>query len=86
MNVSLTPELEQFVQGKVNTGLYYSASEVVREGLRLLQERDQLQQLRLQELRQEIQVGIDSGDSTPPLDMQDVKLKARQRKQQRFVQ
>jgi len=85
MNVSLTPELEQFVQGKVNTGLYYSASEVVREGLRLLQERDQLQQLRLQELRQEIQVGIDSGDSTP-LDMQDVKLKARQRKQQRFVQ
>jgi len=85
MNVSLTPELEQFVQGKVNTGLYYSASEVVREGLRLLQERDQLQQLRLQELRQEIQVGMDSGDSTP-LDMQDVKLKARQRKQQRFVQ
>jgi antitoxin ParD1/3/4 len=85
MNVSLTPELEQFIQGKVNTGLYYSASEVVREGLRLLQERDQLQQLRLQELRQEIQVGIDSGGSTP-LDMQDVKSKARQRKQQKFVQ
>ncbi|MFN7466950.1 MAG: type II toxin-antitoxin system ParD family antitoxin, partial [Pseudanabaena sp.] len=47
MNVSLTPELESFIQGKVSTGLYYSASEVVREGLRLLQERDQLQQLRL---------------------------------------
>ena len=85
MNVSLTPELENFVQGKVNTGLYYSASEVVREGLRLLQERDQLQQLRLQELRQDIQAGLDSGDATP-LDMQSVKTKARQRKQQKQVQ
>jgi antitoxin ParD1/3/4 len=71
MNVSLTPELESFIQGKVNTGLYYSASEVVREGLRLLQERDQLQQLRLQELRQDIQAGLDSGDATP-LDIQAV--------------
>jgi antitoxin ParD1/3/4 len=85
MNVSLTPELESFIQGKVNTGLYYSASEVVREGLRLLQERDQLQQLRLRELRQDIQVGLDSGDATP-LDIQAVKAKARQRKQQNQVQ
>lgn len=44
MNVSLTPELEQFVQEKVSSGLYYSASEVIREGLRLLKEREQLQQ------------------------------------------
>lgn len=36
MNVSLTPELEKFVQGKVESGLYHSASEVIREGLRLL--------------------------------------------------
>jgi antitoxin ParD1/3/4 len=64
--------------------LYYSASEVVREGLRLLQERDQLQQLRLQELRQDIQAGLDSGDATP-LDIQVVKAKARQRKQQKQV-
>ncbi len=74
MNVSLTPELEQFIQGKVDTGLYYSASEVVREGLRLLLERDQ--QLGLPKLRQDIQAGIDSGDATP-LDMQEVKFKAR---------
>jgi antitoxin ParD1/3/4 len=85
MNVSLTPELEQFIQKKVDTGLYYSASEVVREGLRLLQERDQLQQFRLQELRQEIQAGLNSGDATP-LDMQEVKAKARQRKQQKQAQ
>ena len=85
MNVSLTPELEQYVQEKVSSGLYYSASEVIREGLRLLREREQLQQIRLQELRQDIQAGLDSGESTP-LNMQAVKAKARQRRQQRQPQ
>ena len=42
MNISLSPELERFVHRKVATGLYASASEVVREALRLLQERDRL--------------------------------------------
>ena len=42
MNVSLTPELEQFVDGKVESGLYNNASEVVREGLRLLKENDEI--------------------------------------------
>jgi antitoxin ParD1/3/4 len=85
MNVSLTPELEQYVQEKVSSGLYYSASEVIREGLRLLKEREQLQQIRLQELRQDIQAGLDSGEVTP-LDMQEIKAKARQRRQQRQPQ
>lgn len=42
MNVSLTPELEKFVDGKVESGLYNNASEVVREGLRLLKEHDDI--------------------------------------------
>jgi antitoxin ParD1/3/4 len=42
MNVSLTPELEKFVNGKVEGGLYNNASEVVREGLRLLKEHDEI--------------------------------------------
>ena len=42
MNVSLTAELEQFVQGKVASGLYNNASEVIREGLRLLKEHDEV--------------------------------------------
>lgn len=42
MNVSLTPELERFVEGKVESGLYNNASEVVREGLRLLKEHDEI--------------------------------------------
>lgn len=40
MNVSLTPELEKFVAVKVESGRYTSASEVVREALRLLEEHD----------------------------------------------
>jgi antitoxin ParD1/3/4 len=42
LNVSLTPELEKFIQSRVATGRYQTASEVIREGLRLLQllERD----------------------------------------------
>ena len=85
MNVSLTSELEQYVQEKVSSGLYYSASEVIREGLRLLKEREQLQQLRLQELRQDIQAGLNSGEATP-LDMQAVEEEARQRRRQRQAQ
>jgi antitoxin ParD1/3/4 len=42
MNVSLTPELERFVGEKVESGLYNNASEVVREGLRLLKEQDEV--------------------------------------------
>lgn len=40
MNVSLTPELEALVNEKVGSGLYQTASEVVREALRLLKQRD----------------------------------------------
>ncbi len=57
MNVSLTPRLEKLVRKKVASGMYNSASEVVREALRLLQQHDRLRDLRLKELRKEIQVG-----------------------------
>ena len=57
MNVHLTPELETLVQNKVKTGRYNSASEVVREALRLFEERDHLRQLQIQELRKKINKG-----------------------------
>lgn len=57
MNVSLTPELERLVNEKVQSGLYNSASEVVREGLRLLQEQDILKEIRRNELRREVMMG-----------------------------
>ncbi len=62
MNVSLTQELEDLVNEKVKSGLYNSASEVVREGLRLLREQDELRNLRREELRREIKKGIASLD------------------------
>lgn len=46
MNVSLTPQLEAMIRHKVESGLYNSASEVVREALRLLEARDRLERLR----------------------------------------
>ena len=63
MNVSLTPELERLVQEKVESGLYCSASEVVREALRLLQEQDELRRLRREELKRQIMVGIEQLDT-----------------------
>jgi antitoxin ParD1/3/4 len=41
MNVSLTDELEAFIQGKVSTGLFQNASEVVRDALRKMKEKDE---------------------------------------------
>ena len=58
MNVSLTSELEKIVNLKVESGLYNSASEVVREGLRLLQQRDEMREMKLEALRKEIQIGV----------------------------
>jgi antitoxin ParD1/3/4 len=59
MNISLTPELEQMVGDKVKSGRYASASEVIREGLRLLEEQEQLKQQRLAEVRQTIDRGLE---------------------------
>jgi antitoxin ParD1/3/4 len=63
MNVSLTPELERLVQEKVESGLYNSASEVIREALRLLLEQDELRRLRREELKRQIMVGIEQLDN-----------------------
>ena len=71
MNVSLTPHLEALVRGKVESGLYNSSSEVIREALRLLDERDRVREMRLSDLRKAIQEGIDSGPSMPGEDIFD---------------
>jgi len=62
MNVSLTPELEKLIEEKVKSGLYNSASEVVRAGLRLVQQQDEMHQAKLAELRREVQIGINAAD------------------------
>lgn len=85
MNVSLTPKLEQYVKQKVAAGMYNSVSEVMREALRLLEERDALKEMKLEALQRDIQEGIDGldrGEGTP-LNMDDIKAKARAMKENR---
>jgi len=80
MNVSLTKELEALVEKKVKSGFYHTASEVVRDALRLLEERDRLYKHRLLALRKEIKKGLESGPATP-FDV--TNLKARVAKERR---
>ena len=63
MNVNLTPQLEELVRSKVASGLYTSASEVVREALRLMDEQDRLREAKLAQLRSDVRRGLDSGPS-----------------------
>jgi antitoxin ParD1/3/4 len=68
LNVSLTPELEKLIKEKVKSGRYLSSSEVVREGLRLLEERDRLRVEKLDALRRDVELGIEQaerGDVAP---------------------
>lgn len=76
MNISLTPELDRFVRNAVQGGRYLSSSEVVREALRLLQDRQRHEDLKLDALRTELQRGLDSGPAEP-LDMEKVRARAR---------
>jgi antitoxin ParD1/3/4 len=79
MDISLTSQLEKVVREKVASGLYHSASEVVGEALRLLDDHDRLQQIKLERLRNDIQEGLDSGESAP-LDIDEIKAEARKRR------
>ena len=68
MNISLTQELDRWISEKVKSGLYKSSSEVVRDGLRALQRQEEGRRAMIEDLRQELLVGIkqlDSGKSGP---------------------
>lgn len=58
MNVSLTPELERYINEKVEGGSYRSASEVVRESVRLMQRVEEDRATRLAALRHEVGLGL----------------------------
>ncbi len=69
MNVSLTPELDKFVAGKVESGLYTSASEVVREALRLLEEHDRVRAAQITAFNTELSTrlgSLDRGEHVAP--------------------
>jgi antitoxin ParD1/3/4 len=62
MNVNLGTVFDKFIAELVKSGMYQSQSEVVREGLRLLKEREEVRKLRLAELREEIAIGSAEAD------------------------
>jgi len=80
MNVNLTPQLEEMVRQKVESGLYGSASEVVREALRLMEQQDRMRAARLEQLRQDVRAGLDSGPAAS-WDPEQVKQQGRVRRQ-----
>ncbi|MEE9281281.1 MAG: type II toxin-antitoxin system ParD family antitoxin [Myxococcota bacterium] len=80
MNVSLTPDLEELVQKKVQSGRYASASEVVREALRLLAERDELREVELQALRTKVEQGLDEARRGELVDGEDAFREVRGRR------
>lgn len=58
MNITLGSEFERRISEKVDSGLYTSSSEVIRDGLRLLFEKDTKQTRQLEVLRQEVSRGF----------------------------
>lgn len=71
MNVSLTPELEEFIAAKVTSGRYNSSSEVVREALRLLEQQDAIRNAQIGAFSQQLEerlASLDRGESVMPDD------------------
>ena len=66
---SIGKHFEEFIAGLIESGRYSTASEVLREGLRLIEEREQRRKAKLEALRAEIQKGLDSGPAEEVGDM-----------------
>jgi len=84
MNVSLPSAMEKMVDERVRSGMYSSASEVVREALRLLKERDELRRQQLEQLRKDIAIGVAQADrgEVAPLNLEGMKRRLRKRLRQ----
>lgn len=63
LKINLTPQHEEMVRQKIDSGLYSSVSDVVREALRMMDEKDQLEAAKLDQLRRDVQEGLSSGPS-----------------------
>ncbi|MEH1875190.1 type II toxin-antitoxin system ParD family antitoxin [Nostoc sp.] len=81
MNISLTTELEEFIQSQVTSGKYTSNEEVILAGIRLLEERERIYNGRFEELQREIMIGVEQLDSGERLDGKEVIEQLRQKNQ-----
>ncbi|MBF9255625.1 type II toxin-antitoxin system ParD family antitoxin [Pontibacter sp. 172403-2] len=82
MNIHLTKHFEEYIAGKINSGTFNNASEVVRAGLRALELQEKLMKNRLEELRVEIDKGYVG--EPKPFDTAAIKQKGRALLARRF--
>lgn len=80
MNVSLPPELEARVRQRVESGMYGSASEVIREALRLFEAYEQVKTAKLDSLRQDIAQGLNDAANSRVKEVDFASLKQQGRK------
>jgi antitoxin ParD1/3/4 len=83
MNVNLGTVFDKFIAQQLKSGMYQSQSEVVREGLRLLKEREELKKLRLAELRKAIAIGSEQADHGEFVDGEETFAEIRRRSAER---
>ncbi|OYD98110.1 CopG family transcriptional regulator [Nostoc sp. 'Peltigera membranacea cyanobiont' 210A] len=81
MNISLTTELEQFIQSQVASGKYTSSEEVILAGIRLLEEWEHIDKGRFEELQREIMIGVEQLDRGERLEGTEVIEQLRQKNQ-----
>ncbi len=86
MNVSLTPELEQFIYNQLESGKYASADEVIRAGLGLLAAQEHIYKGRFEELQREIILGIEASERGEIVDGETVFHELQQKLQQHRAQ
>ena len=81
LNIYLSPDLEDWVKAKVQSGQYNSASEVIHHGLYLLQDQDTLYQIKLERLRKDIAISVEAAErgEVAPLDIEDIIARGKQR-------
>ena len=85
MDVHLNSELENFIRSKVTSGEYASPSEVVSDSLRLMRDQDEFRRIKLDNLRREIQVGIEAADQGRTRDAEAVMADLKQRLLERTI-
>jgi len=86
MHISLTPELEQFIDNQLESGKYASADEVILAGLRLLEEQERIYKGRFAELQREIRLGMEAAEQGEVIDGETVFRELQQKLQQRRAQ
>ncbi|MEA5617294.1 type II toxin-antitoxin system ParD family antitoxin [Cronbergia sp. UHCC 0137] len=86
MNLSLTPEIEQFIQSQVESGKYSSSEEVIMVAIKLLKAQENIYKGRFEELQREIMIGVAASDRGEIVDSETVFRLLQQKLKQRWEQ